>query len=427
MTEMTDGLNNTTAYAYDNAGNLISVTDPLGKVTQYGYDIAGNKTSMTDAKTHTTGYSYSAFGMLLSITDPAGRVQAYKYNLTGQKAKMVDRIGNTTSYAYNSLGLLTNMSVVEAGESVAADSIGYDYDSIGNRTEMTDSTGVYSYTYNELLRLETVSKNACLQISYTYTAEGNIETVSCGGTTTAYAYYSNGRLHTVRNSGHGADYDYDASGNVELISYVGGAKEQFAYYKNNAAHTVTNKNSGNSAIATYTYTYDGAGRQVSKVDPYGTTTYAYDGCGRLATVAMPGKTTVYAYDDAGNRETMAETYSSPKTFNGSTNVQYVKKEAAYDYSDCNELMKITENMYNSSNQFVAGKESNYSYDPNGNQYSIVVGILTPASLYEPPSIAAGVFSDNMSDLSGLNDTSELKHKINSSAISTTTRSANKKV
>ena len=403
MAEMKDGLANTTVYDYDGAGALASVTDPLGKVTLYGYDKAGNRTSVTDAKAHVTGYAYSAFGLLLSITDPAGRAQTYKYNLTGQQTKMVDKLGNTTCYVYNSLGLLTNMSVVEAGGSAAADSIGYDYDCLGNRTDMTDSTGAYVYAYDALLRLTSISKNNAVQISYTYTEEGSIKTASYGGTTTAYAYFSDGRLNTVRNSGEGADYSYDASGNIVQIAYIGGAKEQIIYYKNNTVQSVINRYSNNGLLSIHYNTYDGAGRQDSKVYTYGTATYTYDACGRLENVAMPGKTTAYTYDDAGNRETMTETYSDPKTFNGDSNMQYVKKESAYEYSSCDELIRLTEKMYDASNAFIVGKESSYLYDANGNQFSIMTGFLTPAAGNGQSGVSPSGFTEGTQDFEWYTD------------------------
>src|SRR5205085_7120990 len=53
VTAITDPLNNTTQYAYDQLGRLSKVTEPTGAVTTYSYDPAGQTMSITDALGHT--------------------------------------------------------------------------------------------------------------------------------------------------------------------------------------------------------------------------------------------------------------------------------------------------------------------------------------------------------------------------------------
>ena len=387
-TEEKDAYDNATVYAYDNAGNMTSVTDPLQKITYYTYDKAGNRIAIVDAKSRITFYQYVSFGLLLMVYNAYDREKVYKYNLTGQKTSMIDRKENKTCYTYNALSLLTNMSVVKAGESAAADSISFDYDPMGNRTGMADSTGTYAYRLDSLGRLLSVSKNAAVQISYTYTLDGLAASIAYGGTTASYTYYNTGKLRTVRCNNQGADYSYDASGNVETITHIGGARQEFTYYKNNATRVITNKSGSSVIISICDYSYDLAGRLTRKGDPsIGISYFSYDACGRLETVAMLGKATSYAYDFIGNRIEMIETYSDPKTFEGDVNMRYVKKVASYEYSPFNELKKMTEMMYGSSGAFVVGKETNYAYDRNGNQYSIMCGLIKPSAASGQPAVS----------------------------------------
>lgn len=58
-TAMTDALGNTTRYAYDGQGRLVSATDANGGVTNYEYTTAGK---------------------LVKITDADGNVQTYEVN-----------------------------------------------------------------------------------------------------------------------------------------------------------------------------------------------------------------------------------------------------------------------------------------------------------------------------------------------------------
>lgn len=72
---------------------------------------------------------------------------------------------------------------------------------------------------------------------------------------------------------------------------------------------VTNKLADGTVIDQFSYTYDGAGNQRSKIEftngvIRGETTYTYDKQNRLESVTEPtGTVTSYTYDKAGNRET----------------------------------------------------------------------------------------------------------------------------
>ena len=72
-----------TTFAYDAAGNLLSVTDPLNHVTSYEYDDLHRRIKITDAESGETTFGYDSAGRLLSLTDPVS----------------IRRRGNTTSLA----------------------------------------------------------------------------------------------------------------------------------------------------------------------------------------------------------------------------------------------------------------------------------------------------------------------------------------
>lgn len=432
-TKVIDPLNNEILYGYDLAGNLISVKDQLGNETFYTYDLVGNRLTSTDARGKSTSYAYNAFNMLASTTDPAGNTVSYWYDLDGKVTKMLDRNGNTTTYAYNSLGLLTAMNVLISGdgEVLPENQISYNYDCMGNRIQMIDASGTYTYVYDALQRLTTISKNAATTISYSYTDEDSIASVSYNGVTTNYTYDSCNRLTSVRNGESGADYTYDNSNNVTEIAYTGGVKEILVYNKNNAITSVTNKTADNSNISTYSYTYDLCGRQVSKTDSYGTTTYSYDAAGQVLQVNMPGKTAVFTYDEAGNRASLTEEYVSAKSldstivdFVAENMLQYNSKVVSYSYSDCNELLSVSEKMYN-DDTFVVEKSTNYSYDNNGNQYMTINSLAYPQAeestsieLVTEGSVTSGYVSMTQCAFDGFNRLISIS-KIEGSDISTT--------
>ncbi|WP_035381784.1 RHS repeat domain-containing protein, partial [Fervidicella metallireducens] len=78
------------------------------------------------------------------------------------------------------------------------------------------------------------------------------------------------------------------------MQYQDGSREEFTYYKDNLLKTLVNKKSDGTVFESYSYTYDGAHNQTSKVDKKGTTIYTYDKLNRLETVTEPsGKVTSY--------------------------------------------------------------------------------------------------------------------------------------
>ncbi len=119
-------------------------------------------------------------------------------------------------------------------------------------------------------------------------------------------------METVSNDGKTTTYTYDENGRRKAINYDGGVSEQYTYDKDNQLKQLTSEKPNGAIISEYNYTYDLAGRQLSKTDSYGTTDYEYDNAGRITKVTTPGKTTVYSYDKAGNRLSLNETYTSPQ-------------------------------------------------------------------------------------------------------------------
>ena len=387
-----NALNNGTSNTYDLAGNLSSVTDALNHTTSYTYDLAGNRTSMTDAKGNVTSYHYGAFNLLMSETDAANRVTTYRYNLDGKLTKMVDRRGNTTNYSYDARGHLTEASVLLKNETTVLpeNQITYQYDSAGNRTAMSDISGEYTYDYDILNRLTTVSKAGTVELSYTYTAENSIASVSYGGKTTNYTYDMDNRLKSVRNSGSGADYFYDQGGNVTKIQYLGGVQELMTYNKNNAVLNMTNKNAAGDIISNTDYEYDSCGRLSLKYSNSGggIMEYVYDAVGRISrTSDVWWRDSSFTYDELGNIVSVTADYNYwngsatlPYKFDSGSSavVEYDVKEITYTYSERNELLSAEEEYKNDSN-FVAKRVTDYSYDENGNQYMTVSGLVHPAN------------------------------------------------
>ncbi len=392
-----DALGNTTTYEYDNKGNLTKVTDALGITTTYGYDRVGNKLYTIDGRGKTTEYLYNGFGEIKSITDAEGKSVSYQYDLAGNLAHMLDRNGTGTIYSYDNRNQLLEKKV----ESTTGCSVRFTYDDAGNRSSMTDASGIYTYSYDKENRLEQIRKNGNTQISYTYDILGNISKVTDSlGYTVGYAYDKSSRMETVSYAGQSAVYAYDKNGNRESVTYSSGIKEQFRYDRENKLLELINSKPG-GILSSFTYTYDLAGKQLTKRDSYGTSTYTYDADGRIMREETPGKTAVYSYDKAGNRVSMNETYISgqPTGFVDAASgkeIKYILKKAEYIYSASNRLMKLVEKHCDAQGKVLLTKNTVYIYDDNGNQLRQSTSYISNSSIEARQSVKGSSYGDSLS-------------------------------
>ena len=127
----------TTAYAYDGMGRMISKTDPLGNVTSYVYIDNGSNDTLTITQanglittqvrnsggllissiqtsslagaSYTLNYEviYNTAGQTVAVTNTDGSANYTFYNAQGQVAGKVNNEGDVTSYAYDSNGYLS--------------------------------------------------------------------------------------------------------------------------------------------------------------------------------------------------------------------------------------------------------------------------------------------------------------------------------
>jgi YD repeat-containing protein len=169
--------------------------------------------------------------------------------------------GVNTSYSYDSLSRLLN--VLHQNGTTTLDGAGYTYDNAGNRTAKTNYLNNISeqYTYDPIYQLTQVAHGTTTTESYSYDAVGN-------------------RLSSLGMS----PYVYNSSN--ELTS-----------------------------TPAATFTYDGNGNTLTKVDSSGTTTYNWDFENRLASVVLPGTgaTVTLKYDPFGRRIQKAFTQGSTTT------------------------------------------------------------------------------------------------------------------
>lgn len=236
-------------FTYDNLNRLISKKVENWNLTiSYGYDGAGNRTSMTDA-TGETHYRYDANNRLTAITNPKNETTSFVYDDGNRLTEQQMANGTSTIYTYDEANrLLTLMNRTTNGTTLS--SYEYEYDSNGNRTQMTDHNGTrWSYEYDGDNRLTEVKQNGDLIENYNLDPVGN------------------------RLAFNDTNYTYDDADRLQ--------------------------NAGNT-----TYDFDKNGNLLSKTENGEITSYSYDGENRLVLVNTPdGKSVKFQYDPFGNRIT----------------------------------------------------------------------------------------------------------------------------
>ncbi len=349
LTQEIGASSQTTAYTYDNQGNVTQIDGPLAgttDVTVNAYDALNRLTQMTNPLSGVVGYSYNGVDQLTSVTDPRSLVTSYSYDGLNNLNQQVSPDTGTTANTYDAAGNL--LTSTDAKSQVTT----YTYDVLNRVASITYQGGVvHSYTYDQ----GTNGKGRLTQISepnsvtaYAYDPQGRLlnETRTINGVpyVTAYGYDSAGRMNSVTYpSGRVVNYTLDALGRIQSVATTKDSATQtvvssVAYrpFGPSAGFTFGNGQTysrgfdQDGRIASYTLAtqsiavgYDTASRITSLTDtgtPTNTNTYGYDTLDRLTSFTGPSTNQGYTFDATGNRLTKTvgantDTY----TYSGSSN------------------------------------------------------------------------------------------------------------
>lgn len=245
------------------------------------------------------------------------------------------------------------------------------YDALGNRTQMTDSSGTTNYEYNPFGELTTETKDDILK-SYTYDSIGRRTAFSVTNgannvISNTYGYDSVGRLTSVVNGQDYVEYTYDGNSNLLTSSVNGVLKSSNAYNAGNLPITVSQYVSGElSDTTTYEYTTDGLLKKSNKAAVTGNnqvSRYRYDSAGRMEyeeTTVIDSATNDYIYDCG--RRIVYDTYGNPE------------KEVFTD--DLEEMLYQTVSTFDADNKIKTKQVKQISTD-----YSNPIGVITTDTTY----------------------------------------------
>ncbi|MCL4393974.1 MAG: hypothetical protein M1482_04065 [Chloroflexi bacterium] len=259
-----------TAWQYDAEGRLTAQTEsingaPEAYTTTWTYDEMDRPLSMTYPDGESVPMTYNSQGLVATL---GGYVTGSSYNPAGQPLELDFGDGTQTNYAYNPLNRrLTQLQT--AGGASAIQNLSYDYDNVGNITQITDAVRneVTTFGYDDLDRLTSASIAGVYSHAWQYDSTGNIIQRTEDSTPVTYTYGDNEHQpHAVTAVG-ARTFDYDANG--DMIRRAG---DELTYDEENRLTRVV------AAGVTSVFTYDGDGNRVKKeVGSGGTTTTFYVG------------------------------------------------------------------------------------------------------------------------------------------------------
>ena len=260
--DKTCGIDNTTQFSYDKAGNLISIIDNQGRSTQTAYDLMNREIKRTERDGSVTRQFYDSDGQLIKVIRPK------EYARAGENGKGVQ-------YTYDTQGRV--LTVIRA-DGIIQESNTYDIE--GNLIHTQDATGNgIDMEYDLGGRRTKIATKGKASQRYLYDAFGNITGITDGeGNHTEYILDKWGRIVEIRQSdGNSEYYSYDFAGNITRATDAAGNTTTYEYSGINQLTVMTDPTGEQEH-----YHYDEQDRLCRKIDRNGTkTTYAYNIYGNL--------------------------------------------------------------------------------------------------------------------------------------------------
>ena len=227
LTKVTDHNGRTTGFSYDGAGNRTGIQYPDGSRVAYAYD-RNNRLLKVMESTEVSGetieeisalYAYDAAGNMISLTQP-GSTASYTYNANRQPVKAAYRLGETVfmdeNITYDVMGRIISSQRIGSTPELSR-AAAYAYDALGQLVSYQNGQIVEAYTYDALGNRTARSLNGIQKTACQYNALNQLIVMSEDGVTYSFGYDRCGNLTQERR---GDDlvrqYVYDAAGRMSL-------------------------------------------------------------------------------------------------------------------------------------------------------------------------------------------------------------------
>lgn len=344
LTAYTNQIGAPTYYAYNVAGWKLFETNANYELIQFRYDSSGNLTNLIDGKNQSTLWAYDEYGRVKSKTDQDGlEIARYGYHLNGLLRWYWTAAKGTNWYTYDPVANLTHIDHPSSPDVV------FQYDWLDRLTNMVDAIGTTKYTYTPGGQLWTEDgpfANDTITLTYLNRFRTALTLQQPTGTwTNGFGYDPAHRLTSVSSPAGTFVYNYSAGQTLLPGTLIRGISLPNTSYITNTFDAVSRltgtflKKNDQSILDAATYRYDLASQRMAYTDAQSAVyQYGYDPIGQLkvADSSVVGEDRGYSYDSAWNLNYL--------TNNGSLGVFTV----------------------NNKNQLTSALGANCTYDANGN-------------------------------------------------------------
>ena len=305
LQSITDPLGRGAHLNYDQASRLTSKTFPDGRIVHFAYDAAGNITNLVPPGRPAHVFTYSDRNELIQIMPPAvpgAGATTYTYDLDKQLTNVSRPDGRAIAVGYDAGGRLVSRTFGTTGAATGTDTL--TYDSVGRVSTVATASGeLMSYGYDgPLLTSESWAGPISGNVTRNFDSNFRISNESVDGSNTISFVYDDddllkdaGDLLIARSAQNGLPTGTVLGSVGSNIAYDGLAQV--------SSYGIT---ANSSNVFSDSFTRDAVGRIAQKTEVIGGVTdvygYSYDMAGRLVSV---NKNSVnvesYSYDDNGNR------------------------------------------------------------------------------------------------------------------------------
>ena len=242
-------------------GRTVKITGADNREISYTYDAAGRRTAVTYPNSTKAEYRYDEIGRLAALIQDDKAIK-YGYDEKGSLNRKTFPNGMETTYSYTVKGQIESLTHCD-GEGIL-DRYTYGYDIIGNKTSiekrrrgLEEESGLYTYTYDAIGRLEGVVKDGNALRTYTYDAFGNRTSLTQAGSITRYSYNALNQLLSKKDAQNEMVYEYDKRGNLARVLKNGQIQNEYVYGAINRLEEAWNAKGEVSR-----YIYNGLGHRV---------------------------------------------------------------------------------------------------------------------------------------------------------------------
>ncbi len=268
-------------FTSDASGARTGVSLGNGTLTSFGYDPAGRIESIvTTAASGVIAESYARDAAGRVTADSSG---AYAYDDAGRLVTWTAPDDTVTTYTYDAASNLTGASVDGSATAEfaydAADRItspGFTFDDAGNLT----SDGTRTFAYDAACRLVAVAdaSTETTIATYTYDAFNRRTSSGLGDLNRTYYHYDGASSRVIAEQTFGAPtttFTYDDAGSLFSMTRAG---ETYYYHTNARGDVVAMSDSTGAVVNTYTYDPWGQPLSVSETvaNPYRYASYRFD-------------------------------------------------------------------------------------------------------------------------------------------------------